>query len=507
MTSFPTVRRLAPLLFLFLIPLAPAAGYGDFLLPDEPGREAAGLVREGGQSLSFTLPGGGEMEVYLASAGEAEPGRILASLAARLALELPVEIMDLGGRPWFGNRNALSDGLVLYHGYVRRNQAVYSVSFTLRGICAPDADVRRILCRLQLFPGLWSPSAAAEAPEQLRLGKAAAAEAAELLRLGETEAIPAWLQQMESKAAARWWVTPYFQGRLADLGGDYAAARDAYARALELFPGDGEIAARLYGAASLAGEMETGVEALQRLGESDPDNHWAWEELAKIYLMAGEAQAGRDYLEAALAANPASWTALTGLAHLDAGEGRYADAFRRSREILRYWPWTPGETLPDLAGGAAELTPLLSEILREPPYGGTIAFFNPLPAAWSPDGCAASPLPGYVQAAPAELLPAPAAPPVYLIQPPPIQVIEAPAIRTTRLSVLGLILDIFRPDGFRSERGHHPPAQRPPPHRPPSGVRSAGGAAGSGAPGRLGGADRPRGARPESRPGENRTPA
>ncbi|MDR1519762.1 MAG: hypothetical protein LBU23_06410, partial [Planctomycetota bacterium] len=477
-------RPLAATLVFLLCRLAPAAMFGEFAVPDNlPGTTALATER----TLIVALADGGELTIQLSGAGgqATEPANVLQSIAARLAPDLPVRILDFGGRPWFGNRVELSGGVYLYNGYIQRNSVIHPVAFSLRGACVPDAAALGVLSRLQLLPELVDSPAedwAIRAADLVARGE-----------IGDLETIVGQLAGLDPLG----WAAPFYRGRLAELTGHYAEARDSLALALARWPDDLETAAKYHGAAFLADGDESRVRALYELGESAPDDPAAWEELARIYILADDREAGRSYLEAALAANPASRLALASLANLLAEEGDYAGAFRVSRETLSYWPGAPFEILPDLSNRAKELEPLLPALLSEPQYLGSMAAFTSAPAASASDACAPPPpLPEYVRLAPQ----AAAGPeqiaveqPVYIVESPTVYIVKEPAPVYVN-PIFSLILDLFgnnsrhRRDWDRGpDRDKRPPAFRPPanPDRP-------------GRPNRPGGSNRPGG---PNRPG------
>ncbi|MDR1535807.1 MAG: hypothetical protein LBU64_12060, partial [Planctomycetota bacterium] len=487
---------------------SPAAMLGDFGVP---GPLLAGLETTAEGCLFVRLAAGGEMTLCL---GEGEPARepdqVFPAMAEKLSPDSPILAADLGGRPLYGNLLNLSGGVALFRGFVQRNGIIYPVNIILKDACFPDGEIRRLLSRIHLLPGLRHSPAAEPA-----------VLAADWLANGGDASLPELVRQIE---ILDWsgWAAPYYRGRLAESEGDYHRAENEYALALTRMPLDLETAARHLGAGSLAGEFETGAASLYDQGLAYPADASAWEELAKIYLQNDDSGIAGPYLEAALAANPVSAASLASLANILADAGDYAGAFRLSRALLNYRPDLPMELLPDLSDRAAELEPLLPELLSEPlPVGGPESFL-PAPAVPAAGCLAGIPLPDYVKSAP--LVNGQTESLIYWIQPPPVYVEEPlPAVRESRIHpVFKIILDLFaspphrrgyrdrnsgRPEGSGSPaRPEHPgrPGNRPKPGRPGGSDRPSPPPASP--PARPEHPDRP-GNRPESgRPGNRPEP-
>ncbi|MCL2001513.1 MAG: hypothetical protein FWG74_08775, partial [Planctomycetes bacterium] len=366
--------------FLLWCAKAMAAMYGGFAFPEGLGATlypSPGYLNR--MAVVAPLESASYIVFYIESGGQpVDPTLVLANIADSLDRSQGMMVMNLGGRGWFGSRREMENGVVLYDGYVHRNAVLYPLAFSLDNMPWPDDEVKRVLSRIGVYPGLDNS-----------LAIDLAVEAADRLEQNEIDSVPDLLALADQAAPASW-LTAYVRGRYQETQGDYAAAQASYLRAMTFFPEDVELAARYYGLEGVIGDAGRGVEALFDLAGKMPDEPAPWEELARIYLLAEQVEPAMDYYEEALEANPSSEAALYTLAHLYANDGSYDEALRRSREFRFYRPWVPSDVLPDLlqAPGVSEewLQDMLRMIMDEPlPIGRIAAYGDILPVALPPE--------------------------------------------------------------------------------------------------------------------------
>ncbi|MCC8191353.1 MAG: hypothetical protein LIP77_12095 [Planctomycetes bacterium] len=299
--------------------------------------------------------------LYLPEAATVTNGSPLQDIAGRLHNGEEIVLYNLGGRGWFGSRRTQPDGVVLYDGYVYRNQMIYNVAFSLQNGQPADAAVLGALARVYCMPGQNGSPA----------GQTVAA-AMDALENGEWDSMEQLLAEAGGLDAGNWAV-PFLAGRLAEYNQDLLAARGLYAQASNLWPTDIELAARTASMESLAVDGDNGVAALGALAAMSPEEAVIWEELGRIFLAAEDFDVAKSYFDEAAAVNPSSETALYNLSFLHAEAGEYDDALRRAREFVHFYPWTPNGTVPDVTDAPGLGDSRVRAILNEPLPLGRIA--------------------------------------------------------------------------------------------------------------------------------------
>lgn len=352
MRIFPTILTA---LFLWT-GIASAAMFGDFAIPDSlsptihqsnahNNRTAVVVYTQSNSYIVLYLPTDSET---------ATAGQTLEIIGQNLQAGEEAYAFNLGGRPWFGSR-AITNGVGFYDGYTYRNGLLYPVAFSLPDTQPISPEMRQILSKVWLLPGIAHSSAAS-----------LLVQASEQFDNGDMDAAASTLIQAEYFDSGNWF-SQYLRGRIEEERELFTNARDRYQSAFSLYPYDLENAARYYAMQALTVDADQGVNSLTTLATNNPEEATILEQLAKVYLASDMNDVAKDYFEEALAINPTSEAALYNLSFIYAQEGEYEDAFRRSREFYYYRPWLPHGIVPDVSAapgmGAAKVNELLAEAL------------------------------------------------------------------------------------------------------------------------------------------------
>ncbi len=340
---------------LCLAGTAPAAMFGDFLVADalRPARSAS-AGHNNRTAVLIPLSSGGDVVLYFPTHGQqASSSGVLASIAMNLDPNHEIIAYNVGGRPWFGNRIPMQDGIVFYDGYTHRNGVLYNLAFSLNTMSTPNEEVKRALSRVWLTPNL---------PNQ---PSSVLVQAMDAMEMGQFDNVDALLNQAAATDTNAW-LRHYLRGRLEEMEQNLQAAAAAYQQALGLYRDDVELAARVQGVEAFLGSTDQAIARLADMGEQAPDEAIIWETLGRIYLAADELDAAKDYFDEAAAINPSSETALYNLAFIHAQQAEYENAFRRAREFAFYRPWVPRGVVPDVSGAPGMTQGRMMEILSEP---------------------------------------------------------------------------------------------------------------------------------------------
>jgi tetratricopeptide (TPR) repeat protein len=157
----------------------------------------------------------------------------------------------------------------------------------------PDLDVRSLALASLHWTSGNDPDARATLAEALRV--AASTDGDEALR-------------------SRWLLALGFLGDRAGDAGDFAAARAAYTKALELRPDDPRILHSLGQLHSREGAYALAIDAYRRSLAADPEQPLAWVNLGVALFESGDAGGAREAYEEALRLNP-----FEALAHFNMG--------------------------------------------------------------------------------------------------------------------------------------------------------------------------------------------
>jgi tetratricopeptide (TPR) repeat protein len=124
----------------------------------------------------------------------------------------------------------------------------------------------------------------------------------------------------------RWVLALGFLGDDARDRGDFASSRIAYAKALELRPGDPRVLSALGQLHNRAGAWTEAIAAIQASLATDPDQPLAWANLGIAFAGTGDPVAARNAYEEALRLDPFESVAHFNLGNLHQRAGRWEDA-------------------------------------------------------------------------------------------------------------------------------------------------------------------------------------